>query len=80
MYWKMGFEEERAVRGETGEEVGGKTAQIMSCQLRQKQELYDFIMSPILRKCKCNDDKEASLMRLRHQFTLNLTTFSRANY
>ncbi len=32
--------------------------------IETKAELYNFIMSLILRKYKCNDDNEASLMRL----------------
>lgn len=35
-----------------------------------KAELYNFVMSLILRKDKCNNDNEAPLMRPRHQFTL----------
>lgn len=48
--------------------------------IETKAELFNFIMSLILSTDKCNNDNEASLMRLLQQFKHDITNFSQANY
>lgn len=44
--------------------------------IETKADLYNFIMSLILRIDKCNNGNEASLMRLLQKFAHNITNFS----
>lgn len=64
----------RAERRVQMREGGREDSSDNELSIETKAELYNFIMRLILRKYKCNDDNEASLMRLLHQFTHNATT------
>lgn len=56
------------------EEGGREDSSDNELSIMTKAELYNLTKSLVLRKYKCNDDNEASLIRLLQQFTHNGTT------